>query len=159
MIKLYQKGRMTAMTLKQTKFVKEYLTNGGNGTKAALAVYGTKDSHTAHQIAYENLRKPAVIQELRRSLESLGLSDEYLDLCLREIIESGVANKSRTRPADALNAIEMVNRLKDRFPSQKHLVANVNLTAELETQSIPELKKQLEELQESNRKLFLQLES
>jgi len=147
------------VTIKQKLFVKEYLSNGGNGTKAALAVYGTKDSHTAHQIAYENLRKPAVIQELRRNLESLGLSDEFLNVGLREIIESGLANKDRTRPADALNAIDMIHKLKDHYPSQRHLIANVNLTPDLEGLSVPDLKKQLQEIQESNRKLLLQLEN
>ncbi len=50
------------LTFKQYKFIRLYLDNGRNGTKAALAVYGTKDSHTAHQIAYENLRKPEICE-------------------------------------------------------------------------------------------------
>lgn len=147
------------MTLKQLRFIKEYLKNDGNGTKAALAVYGTKDAHTAHQIAYENLRKPVVIQELKRNLEKLGLSDEFLDGSVREIIESGLANKEWSRPADALTAIEMANKLKDRFPASKVLTASLQVTAELEGKDTTELVSLLKNIQEENKKLMERVEN
>lgn len=46
------------MTLKQKTFVKRYVQNGGNGTKAAMDVYNAKNYNTAHTIASENLQKP-----------------------------------------------------------------------------------------------------
>lgn len=147
------------MTIKQGLFVKKYLENGGNGTQAALAVYGTEDRHTAHQIAYENLRKPAVIQELKRNLEKLGLTDEFLDGSVREIIESGLVNKEESRPADAITAIEMVNKLKDRFPASKVLTASLQVTAELEAKNTPELLSLLKNIQEENKKLMGRVEN
>src|SRR3990172_13012611 len=97
------------MTLKQTKFVREYIKNGGNGVQAALAVYDTNDYNTANQIALANLQSPTVIREIKRSLEELGLGSQFLDESLREIIETGLVNKDRTKPADALNAIVVAN--------------------------------------------------
>ena len=44
-------------TVKEKKFIKEYTTNGGNGTRAALKVYDTTSEGSAAQIAYEKLRK------------------------------------------------------------------------------------------------------
>lgn len=48
------------LTVKQEKFVKEYL-DTGNGTQAALAVYDTDNPRTAAAIASENLTKPNII--------------------------------------------------------------------------------------------------
>lgn len=47
------------LTMKQMKFTQEYL-RSGNGTRAALKTYGTKDPITAASIAHENLRKPQI---------------------------------------------------------------------------------------------------
>jgi len=46
-------------TLKQRRFVTEYLKTG-NGTQSALKAYDTEDPNTAHAIASENLRKPTI---------------------------------------------------------------------------------------------------
>jgi phage terminase small subunit len=49
---------MSKLTIKQDKFVKAYLLNGGNSTKAALeAGYSER---TASEMGYENLRKPQI---------------------------------------------------------------------------------------------------
>lgn len=56
------------LTIKQKKFVKAYVANDGNGTKAALETYDTKDYHTAHSIAVENLQKPAIRDAVEQSL-------------------------------------------------------------------------------------------
>lgn len=47
------------LTIKQQRFTKEYL-HSGNGTRAALKAYGTKDPVVAASIAHENLRKPQI---------------------------------------------------------------------------------------------------
>lgn len=48
------------MTTKQKIFVKEYIDNGGNGTKAAIKAYNPKTNQTARAIASENLTKPNI---------------------------------------------------------------------------------------------------
>lgn len=53
---------MGKLTEKQKRFVREYKTNGGNGTQAAIkAGYSEK---TARKIANENLTKPDIIEAL-----------------------------------------------------------------------------------------------
>jgi phage terminase small subunit len=52
------------LTHKQKIFVKEYVDNGGNGTKAAEKAYGVTTNGSARQIASENLTKPNIIMAL-----------------------------------------------------------------------------------------------
>lgn len=52
----------TKLTVKQTLFLQEFRTNGGNGTQAALKAYDTTDRVTAGAIATENLQKPLIRQ-------------------------------------------------------------------------------------------------
>lgn len=146
------------MTLKQKLFVKKYI-KYQNGTRAAKEVYKVKNDHTAQVIASENLSKPMIIRELRLNLEKLGLSDEFLDDSVREIIESGLANKERSQPADVITAIEMVNKLKDRYPAQKMLTANLQVTTELEGKDTPGLLSLLKNIQEENKKLMERVEN
>lgn len=59
------------LTVKQAKFFKEYLKDG-NGTRAALAVYGTDDYQSAASIASENLKK--LESPMRALMESMGIT-------------------------------------------------------------------------------------
>ena len=66
------------LTPKQAKFVKEYVKNDGNGTKAALKAYNAKNEHTATQIAYENLTKPDIQRALLKAAERMGVTEEKI---------------------------------------------------------------------------------
>ncbi len=60
---------MNKLTIKQRKFVNEYVKTNGNGTQAALKTYDTNDLNTAHAIASENLQKPTVKEQLDKILQ------------------------------------------------------------------------------------------
>lgn len=55
------------LTVKQKKFVKAYVKNDGNGTKAALETYNTVDERTASAISSENLSKPNIRNAVEQS--------------------------------------------------------------------------------------------
>ena len=55
-------------TFKQRAFARAYVKNKGNGTQAAVEAYNPRNRDTAHAIASENLRKPAVMREIDRLL-------------------------------------------------------------------------------------------
>lgn len=60
------------LTVKQDKFVKAYLLNGGNATQAAISAgYSEK---TASESGYENLNKPQIKKELEKHQKK---SDEF----------------------------------------------------------------------------------
>jgi len=66
------------LTLKQKLFAEAYVTNGGNGVRAAQAAgYNSTSYNVLAQIAHENLRKPeirAYVDQLTRDL-SMGASE------------------------------------------------------------------------------------
>ncbi len=64
-------------TVKERKFVKAYVQNGGNATQAALAAYDTTPA-TARQIGSELLTK----LDVSAIMENMGLDDEVLISCL-----------------------------------------------------------------------------
>lgn len=56
------------LTIKQAKFVKEYIKNDGNGTQAALKTYDTDDEKTASVISAENLGKPRIQEAIEKAM-------------------------------------------------------------------------------------------
>ena len=64
---------MSKLTLKQRKWIKEYI-DTGNATEAAMRVYDCKDKESAGTIGSENLQKLAMAD----LMESMGLTDVAL---------------------------------------------------------------------------------
>lgn len=80
-VKKPPKKRAKKPTLKQEKFVNEYLANGGNGVKAAQAAGYGGSYGTLRAIASENLTKPNISSRVRERLDGLAAtSDEVLYL-------------------------------------------------------------------------------
>jgi len=96
------------LTIKQRDFIKEYVENGGNGTKAALKAYDTSSPETASAIAKENLQKPQVRASLEEMMQANGLDDESLML-----IHHGLLNDKN--PLVRIKALEMAYKLKGKF--------------------------------------------
>lgn len=141
---------MGKVTPKQKVFVGEYIKTKNGAEAIRRAGYHASQPNS---LASEYLAKPSIQGELRRQLEKSGLTDEYLDRATEKLIDSGIKNAKWTKPAVALHAIEMVNKLKDRFPAQKTLTASLQVTAELEGKDTKDLLAMLEHIQLENKKL------
>ena len=93
-------------TPKQKGFIMAYVENGGNGTRAALQVYGTEDENTAAAIAYENLRKPQIQQAIGELMENMELSSQDALQTIKEALEAsndkGPNWNARLKAADML---------------------------------------------------------
>jgi len=73
------------MTLKQDRFITEYLTTG-NGTQTAIkAGYSPK---RADQQAYENLRKPEIRRAIKDRLNEQGITESFLLQKISEGLEA-----------------------------------------------------------------------
>lgn len=144
--------RNKRLTLKQRQFVTHYIEKGGNGTKAAMAVYDTNDPHTAHQIAYENLRKPAVVKSIELSLERAGLDDNSVSELLREATIAGLGSKATN--ADTLRGIDMILKLKDSYPTQKTAHLRVDMREKYEKMDYDELLKELSDIRKTTEKIL-----
>lgn len=87
------KTRNRKVTEKEQKFVKEYVKNGGNGSKAALKAYKTDKPKQAATIAARNLQKPKIRDLLNEELKRQGIT---LERALQPIGKALVATKKDT---------------------------------------------------------------
>ncbi len=142
------------LTLKQRKFVNNYVRLSGNGTKAALDAYDTADPAVAHSIASENLQKPTIQRAIELALERTGLSDEYISELLKETTVAGIGTKATN--SDSLRGIEMMLKLKGAFPAVNQKTANLRLDLhqEITSKSINEILKDLQAAQERTQQLI-----
>lgn len=86
---------MKKLSLKQKKFIAEYIKNNGNQTQAALKSYGTDQKpvtyQTARQIGVENLQKPSIRAELDKALVKYEIN---LDTAVKPIADALEATKT-----------------------------------------------------------------
>ena len=155
---MVKQKKITKPTLKQTIFAREYVRSKGNGTKSAIKAYNPKNDDVAAHIAMENLRKPQVIRQVEKELEAVGLGSKFTDTSLRKLIEAAEQNYDQANATHAVAAIRLINELRDRFPAQKRLQANLNLDTDYHNKDIDELKEELRLIQESNQELLKRIE-
>lgn len=77
------------LTLRQRKFIANYLETG-NATEAASRAYNVKNRNVAGVIAHQNLRKLKVRQVINYALEVAGITDDYLAMSMKKIIDAGL---------------------------------------------------------------------
>lgn len=87
---------MKQMTEKEKKFVKAYAKNGGNGTKAALKAYKSKNDKQASSVASTKLKSPKIQDALAKELKAQKIT----------------LKKAISPIADALNDQDIEVRLK-----------------------------------------------
>lgn len=93
------------LTLKQQRFIEEYLVDG-NATRAAIAAGYSKK--TAYSIGEENLRKPEIKAEIERIRAEQSKKLEITrDGLLADLMDIAKDNK-KNFPPSALKAIEML---------------------------------------------------
>jgi phage terminase small subunit len=93
-------------TLKQKKFVDEYLKNGGNGLQAAKTAGYSGDSVGLAVTASQNLRKPYIKQSLERKLGKILNADQVLT----ELSIVARDRKARINGSDKIKALELIGK-------------------------------------------------
>lgn len=131
-------GITKKLTLKQQRFVDEYIISG-NATQAAIkAGYSEK---TANRIATENLSKPVIKAELDRrnaeiqSAKTMDMQEVMERLAAMgrgETTEETVTNKgdvieTSTRNADKLKALELIGKRFGAWTDKKEVNGNLDI--------------------------------
>ena len=126
------------LTLKQQRFVDEYIISG-NATQAAIkAGYSKK---TANRIATENLSKPVIktaIDKRNAEIQSEKIMDmqEVMELLASiargETTEETVTNKgdvieTATRNSDKLKALELIGKRFGAWTDKKEISGNLDI--------------------------------
>ncbi len=95
------------LTLKQQRFITEYIKTG-NGTQSAITAGYSK--HTANEIAAENLAKPSIKLKIEKVMseeaKKLGITAEYVLSNIKQIAE----NESEKVIPTKLKANELLGR-------------------------------------------------
>ncbi len=136
------------LTLKQTKFVKEFLETG-NATEAASRAYNANNRNTANSIATENLAKPAIKQSIEEVQAKLGINPEYVLKNFKEIADFNKQKRVKARQVggETFHEEEMIDAqasLKANEMLGKHLslfVDKVEVTGKDGKDLIPEEKR------------------
>jgi len=111
---------MEELTRKQQEFVKEYVSNGQNGVKAALEVYDTTDYSTAGNIASENLNKPKIEAAIKSIAEMI--STEKIAQRLNEGLDATKWDERGGELTDYATRHKYVDtalKVKDLYPIKK----------------------------------------
>ena len=77
------------LSVRERKFVKAYIANGGNGVKASLSAGLTKNYGVGNNIANALTNSPRVQKALVVEMEKQGITDELLAKKLREGLDAG----------------------------------------------------------------------
>lgn len=119
--------RRPKTTLKQTKFISEYI-KSGNATEAALKAYNCSNNAVAGAIGAENLQKPNIMSKIATICQRRGLNEDW---AVKIIKKAGKAKKivsfnGKDQQVDdhptQLNAADRVLKLHG------HLQTGVNIT-------------------------------
>lgn len=134
------------LTFKQRAFVDEYLSNGGNATKAAKVAYNVTTQQSAEVVGSKNLSNAKVakiLEKERRSMreifDEMGATDEFV----ASVFTEGAKNaKKYYFKGDKLAAVpdlaerrqnaKEIASIKELYPNQK-----VDINANISTESAP----------------------
>ena len=141
------------LTIRQRKFVKEYV-KSGNATAAAMLAFGSKKS-SAEDWSYKLLHMPKIQAEVDKAMEKHGLDSDYALDKMKKIVDAGTANLDATRPGDMLKALEMILKLKGLLGNR---VVDENSESRIREKvaslGIGEIQKELAEMDKNQKRLL-----
>ncbi len=101
-----------ALTIKQRRFVKRTLETG-NPTGAAMEAYDTAKRNVASAIASENLRKPAIREQIEQALQAEGVTPRYVVEKLKTTLDAGAGVKATA--SDSVAAARVLLNTMERL--------------------------------------------
>lgn len=145
---------MAKLNPKQRKFIKEYVKTGNASQSVVNAGYKAKNPEVS---ASQLLRNTNIQDEIKTVLDKAGLTDEYIAEGLKTAVEKGLSSDRHTL-SDGLRGIEMIAKLKDKFPAERKQIETKSLHLSLKGKSIEELEQEyqalIEDAQRFNTKLI-----
>ncbi|MFW5887700.1 MAG: hypothetical protein ACOCUH_02770, partial [Bacteriovoracia bacterium] len=123
----------TKRTIREKKFIKAYIENGGNATKAYLAVNETYKGNSAKELGRRMLTKVDLSDD--EIMEELGLTDAYIYEKIKEGTEAIKTDKTGDEIADYAvrhQYIDTILKLTKKYPAEKRevdLKGDININA------------------------------
>jgi hypothetical protein len=144
--------RLNRPSLKNKKFIKSFIDNGGNATKAVLDAYPVKSAKVATVMGHDLLEKPYIQEEISKALIRQGITIDWLNDNVRDAISDNLSNG---KPSQAVGAdlLKFMYKLHNVIPASKSLNMSYS-KKEIINKSYTEIKEDLSKLQELTSKLL-----
>jgi len=111
------------LSQKQRNFIQEYISNGQNGTQAAMVAYGTSNPNSAHVIAAENIRKATIRDQILGLIEKHSIGPPKWVATLSDAMNAeskqAIGNGEVISNPDfaiRLKAVDLCAKLADAYP-------------------------------------------
>jgi phage terminase small subunit len=140
---------MSKLTLKQRKWIREYLKTG-NATEASRRAYKTKNNQVQ---GYITKHHPEVQKALHEAFEKMNIDEGYSAEALKKIIDAGKNNTDQAKPSDALRGLEMFYRLKG-YLGNDNKVQEQKEEDRLKVMDVQAIKKELKLLDDRQKRLL-----
>ena len=142
--------RKHKLSTKQKRFAKE-IVSGNTQVQAVInAGYNVKNRKYAADMGYELMKNPKIITEIDKAVQDAGLKDEYIGKTLFDITERG--KMSKVRASDALKALDMALKLRDRYPAEKKQIERYDIRAQFKGKSAEEIRAKYQQFKQEQRR-------
>lgn len=124
-------------TVREKKFIKAYIENGGNATQAYLAINPNYKGNAADVLGSRMLGKVRISDD--EIMEELGITDNYIYEKLKEGTEATKVTAQGDEVVDYAvrhQYIDTLLKLRKKYPAEKR---DVNLTGEINIDAKGEL--------------------
>jgi len=111
----------TKRTVREKKFIKAYIENGGNAAQAYLKINPGYKGEAAHVLGSRMLRKVNITDD--EIMEEIGITDNYLYEKLKEGTEATKIDRTGQEIEDYAvrhQYIDTILKLRSKYPAEKH---------------------------------------
>ncbi len=126
------------LTERQHKFIRAYIENGGNRTKAAItAGYSPKGASVEGSRQYGKVKiREEIVEQRKEILASIGVTFESNAAMLKKLAEACMDGTKLNKegfihPVGVYQSIDMLNKMGDFYAAEKHDVKSTNIDMEL----------------------------
>lgn len=127
------------VTIKQRKFVTNYIQNGLNGAKAIRDAGYETDAVNSTTLACQTLKHPAVKKlvekEVRRLEKDFGLTFDYKIKKLKKILDNTIPDDDCATPEHyrvGISAISELNKMQGHHAAEKRVNLNLQTDANID---------------------------
>ena len=139
------------LTIKEKKYITEYVKNNGNGTQAAINAFNHKNVQSAGVMSTRLLKKDKVKKGIEEILNRSGLDLQSISSPLQSIVHSEIKD---VKPADILRALDMTYKLHNAYPASKSISARFNITKKYEDMKYQDVITELDTIRLKTNKLL-----
>lgn len=140
------------LSMKEKKFVVEFIKSGGNMSAAARAAYNVGPGSSASVVGATVKKRPKVQREITKLMDKLELTDDYALSSLKEIVDAGKKNLADATATDSLRGLKMILEVK-KLLGKSEAPSNDPVAA-YQNKSMVDIEAELKKLDEQQQRIL-----